>query len=300
MTGKIFNIERYHYTDGSGIRILVFLKGCSLRCPWCSNPESQNVLPQLAFVQNRCVNCGRCVPVCETQAIYFDSDGKIGLDRQKCTNCGRCVEWCFHDARTLFGKEITSSDLMKEILKERDYFIRSHGGVTFSGGEPTLQAEFVRECSLKCRQEYINTAIETSGAVPWEKLKMATEHIDEILYDIKILDEETFRTFSEYSVSHILDNLRKLREMDKKVRIRCPIIPGYNMKESFIKEVIQIAKAYKIGQIDVLPFHQFGSYKYRALGMEYVLKDKKSLQKNQIENFREMIRSEGIYCIIGG
>lgn len=300
MTGRVFNIERYHYTDGSGIRVLVFLKGCSLKCPWCSNPESQNVFPQLAFVENRCMNCGRCIPACKAGAIYLDNDGRIGLEREKCTGCGKCVERCFHDARMLFGKKMTSDELMKEIMKERDYFIRSSGGVTFSGGEPAVQAEFVRECAFKCRQEYINTAIETSGAVSWENLWMATEYMDEILYDIKMLDEEVFRTFSDYSAAHILLNLRKLREKGKNVRIRCPIIPGYNMTEAFIKGVIHVAKDLEIRQIDLLPFHQLGSYKYKALGLDYSLKDSKSLRKEEMNLFRDLILSEGMVCVVGG
>ena len=207
MTGKVFNIERYHYTDGAGIRILVFLKGCTLRCPWCSNPESQALSPQLAFNKNKCVNCGRCIPACEHHAIFIE-DGEVKLDRSLCVSCGACVKRCFYDARTLFGRDMTVDELMEEILKDRDFYKRSGGGVTFSGGEAALQPEFVRECTRRCGLEYIDTAIETAGAVPREHLLYAVEGMGEILYDIKTLEEEVFRTFSDYSVEQILGNLK--------------------------------------------------------------------------------------------
>ena len=174
MKGNILNIERYHYTDGNGIRIMVFMKGCNLRCLWCSNPESQRYNPQLAFNKNKCVNCGRCLTQCPQQAIYIDGR-EVCMDYSLCRNCGRCVNACYSDARILYGKEMSVDEVMAEILKERNYFVRSKGGVTFSGGEAALQADFVRECSRRCRLEYINTAIETAGAVPWEQLWHAVE-----------------------------------------------------------------------------------------------------------------------------
>lgn len=299
MTGKVFNIERYHYTDGAGIRILVFLKGCTLKCPWCSNPESQVMAPQLAFNKNKCLKCGRCIPACENNAIFMEN-GEVTVDRSVCTHCGACVKRCFYDARTLFGRDMTVDELMKEILKDRDFYKRSKGGVTFSGGEAALQPEFVRECTRRCGLEYIDTAIETAGAVPREMLLYAVEEMGEILYDIKTLEEEVFCTFSDYSVRHILDNLKAVCEMGKKVRIRCPIIPGVNQKEEFIQQVIEVAMENGIERIDLLPFHQLGSYKYRTIGKEYALRGLPSMTKEAVAGYGDMIRREGIACVIGG
>ncbi|HML36438.1 MAG TPA: glycyl-radical enzyme activating protein [Bacillota bacterium] len=299
MTGTVFNIERYHYTDGEGIRTLVFLKGCTLRCPWCCNPESQLASPQLAFNKNKCVNCGRCIPACPSHAIFIE-DGEVVMDREKCTNCGACVERCFYDARILFGREMTVDELMQEIMKDMDYYARSKGGVTFSGGEPAMQPEFVRECVRRCRREYIDTAIETAGAIPWEMLYTAAEQIDEILFDIKTLDDETFRAFTAYSVEHVLGNLKRLCEAGKKVRIRCPIVPGVNKNEDFIRQVIRIAKENGIKRIDLLPFHQLGSYKYRAVGLDYSLGGLKTMRNEEVAGYADMIRGEGLDCAIGG
>lgn len=148
MKGNILNIERYHYTDGNGIRIMVFMKGCNLRCLWCSNPESQRYTPQLAFNKNKCVNCGRCITQCTQHAIYMDG-GKVYMDHSLCRNCGRCVNVCFSDARILYGKEMSVDEVMAEILKERNYFVRSKGGVTFSGGRSCFAGGFCQGMQQK-------------------------------------------------------------------------------------------------------------------------------------------------------
>lgn len=299
MKGNILNIERYHYTDGNGIRIMVFMKGCNLRCLWCSNPESQRYNPQLAFNKNKCVNCGRCLTQCPQQAIYIDGR-EVCMDYSLCRNCGRCVNACYSDARILYGKEMSVDEVMAEILKERNYFVRSKGGVTFSGGEAALQANFVRECSRRCRLEYINTAIETAGAVPWEQLWHAVEYIDEVLFDIKTLEDADFKKISREPLQLVLQNLSKLCEKGKQVRIRCPIIPGFNYSAEFIKKVVNVALENGVKQIDLLPFHQMGSYKYKSLNKPYAFKEEKALERDAVIPYAEFIRANGIKCLIGG
>lgn len=299
MKGNILNIERYHYTDGNGIRIMVFMKGCNLRCLWCSNPESQRYNPQLAFNKNKCVNCGRCLTQCPQQAIYIDGR-EVCMDYSLCRNCGRCVNACYSDARILYGKEMSVDEVMAEILKERNYFVRSKGGVTFSGGEAALQADFVRECSRRCRLEYINTAIETAGAVPWEQLWHAVEYIDEVLFDIKTLEDVDFKKISREPLQLVLQNLSTLCAKGKQVRIRCPIIPGFNYSMEFIKKVVNVALENGVKQIDLLPFHQMGSYKYKSLNKPYAFKEEKALERDAVIPYAEFIRANGIKCLIGG
>lgn len=299
MKGNILNIERYHYTDGNGIRIMVFMKGCNLRCLWCSNPESQRYNPQLAFNKNKCVNCGRCLTQCPQQAIYIDGR-EVCMDYSLCRNCGRCVNACYSDARILYGKEMSVDEVMAEILKERNYFVKSKGGVTFSGGEAALQADFVRECSRRCRLEYINTAIETAGAVPWEQLWHAVEYIDEVLFDIKTLEDADFKKISREPLQLVLQNLSKLCAKGKQVRIRCPIIPGFNYSKEFIKKVVNVALENGVKQIDLLPFHQMGSYKYKSLNKPYAFKEEKALERDAVIPYADFIRANGIKCLIGG
>ena len=208
-------------------------------------------------------------------------NGKVYMNHNLCHNCGKCVNTCFSDARILYGKEMSVDEVMAEILKERSYFVRSKGGVTFSGGEAALQADFVRECSRRCRLEYINTAIETAGAVRWETLWHGVEYIDEVL-------------------QLVLDNLSRLCDKGKKVRIRCPIIPGFNDHLEFIQGVVKIALENGIEQIDLLPFHQMGSYKYKSLDKPYAYKEEKALEKDVLIPFAKIIREKGIKCLIGG
>ena len=278
---------------------MVFMKGCNLRCLWCSNPESQRYNPQLAFNKNKCVNCGRCLTQCPQQAIYIDGR-EVCMYYSLCRNCGRCVNACYSDARILYGKEMSVDEVMTEILKERNYFVRSKGGVTFSGGEAALQADFVRECSRRCRLEYINTAIETAGAVPWEQLWHAVEYIDEVLFDIKTLEDADFKKISREPLQLVLQNLSKLCEKGKQVRIRCPIIPGFNYSKEFIKKVVNVALENGVKQIDLLPFHQMGSYKYKSLNKPYAFKEEKALERDAVIPYAEFIRANGIKCLIGG
>ena len=207
---------------------------------------------------------------------------------------------CYSDARILYGKEMSVDEVMAEILKERNYFVRSKGGVTFSGGEAALQADFVRECSRRCRLEYINTAIETAGAVPWEQLWHAVEYIDEVLFDIKTLEEADFQKISREPLQLVLQNLSKLCEKGKQVRIRCPIIPGFNYSAEFIKKVVNVALENGVKQIDLLPFHQMGSYKYKSLNKPYAFKEEKALERDAVIPYAEFIRANGIKCLIGG
>ena len=170
---------------------------------------------QMAFNANKCLKCGRCIPACPNGAISL-KDGEIVTDRKLCTSCGACVDRCFYDARTLFGRDMTVDQVITEVLKDKNYFVRSKGGVTFSGGEAALQPEFVRECIRRCRLEFIDTAIETAGAVPWEMLYRAAEHAGEILFDLKTLDDRRFKEFSSYPTAHILENLQKLCSAGKR------------------------------------------------------------------------------------
>ena len=222
------------------------------------------------------------------------------MDYSLCRNCGRCVNACYSDARILYGKEMSVDEVMAEILKERNYFVRSKGGVTFSGGEAALQADFVRECSRRCRLEYINTAIETAGAVPWEQLWHAVEYIDEVLFDIKTLEDADFKKISREPLQLVLQNLSKLCAKGKQVRIRCPIIPGFNYSKEFIKKVVNVALENGVKQIDLLPFHQMGSYKYKSLNKPYAFKEEKALERDAVIPYADFIRANGIKCLIGG
>ncbi len=254
---------------------------------------------QLAFSKHKCIGCGRCIHACPQQAISVIGR-EVVTDRDMCEDCGQCVSKCSYDARTLFGKDMTADEVMDEIIKDREYYVRSKGGVTFSGGEATMQADFLRECIRRCSLEFIDTAVETCGAAPWDTLWWALEYAGEILFDIKILDEKQFCAFSGYSVRHILDNVKKLREKGKQVRLRCPIVPSFNRSPDFVRQVVSLAKENGIGRIDLLPFHQLGSYKYQALDREYSLASLKTLDHKDVEPLAQIVRQAGLLCVVGG
>lgn len=299
LTGTIFNIERFHTHDGEGIRTLVFLKGCLLECPWCCNPESQEIYPQLGTKYNLCVGCGACVKSCPQKAVRME-EGRPITDSKACSLCGKCIGVCLQDAREIYGKQMTAYEVHKEVVRDESFFRRSGGGVTFSGGEPCLQAEFVEECSRLCRLSGVDVNIETCGAVSYEKLERTVRHASLVLMDIKLLDERFSSISYGLSPDVVTDNLSRLVKSGKNVRIRCPIIPGYNDKPEFISKVIDVAKHNGIGRVDLLPFHQFGSYKYESLNKGYILKDVPPLKESDIESFRQMILQAGIQSVTGG
>lgn len=297
--GIVFNIEHFHIHDGSGIRTLVFLKGCHLRCPWCCNPESQDMKTQIAVYKNLCKLCLVCENACPQKAIYH-KDGSLFLNRDLCNSCGECVKKCPHKAREMFGKVMTVEEVMDEVKKDASFYQRSGGGVTLSGGEATLQPEFARGILEACKKEYFNTAVETCGTIKWEYLWMAVEYADEILFDIKYTDPDTFKKISSVPLSVVKENARKLKERGKEVAFRCPIIPDCNDDNTHISNVISWAKELNIGRVDILPFHQLGKHKYASLGLEYELGENKPPEDGRISEIEKMIADAGLKVTIGG
>lgn len=304
LKGMVFNIERYHINDGTGIRTAVFLKGCNLRCPWCSNPESQAFKKQLVVHEKLCKRCLICERLCPTKAIYHIGD-KILLNENLCNFCGKCVEVCFGAARELYGKEMTVSEVMVHVLKDTPFYRRSGGGITVTGGEPLLQADFTRSLLKECKKEYISTAVETCGIIEWEKAWKALEYADEILLDIKTTCPEKVSAFldnesGEKIIQTQKTNIRKLKENEKNVIFRCPIIPGYNFEVQHIIDILSWAKEFNIDRIDLLPYHEYGKHKYRSLGVDYKCNGIKTLGHAELNEFKSMILALGYECEIGG
>lgn len=235
MTGTIFNIQRFSVNDGPGIRTTVFLKGCPLHCAWCHNPESISPEKDLMLHEDRCIRCGDCVAVCEQHAIRSDNGGFV-TDREKCIRCGRCLDVCYAEARVLMGKEVTADEVMAEIVKDTVFFDQSSGGVTFSGGEPLLQHQFLTSLLEACKKKAIHTAVDTSGHIPADILRDVSRSVDLFLYDVKTLDDAVHQKFAGVSNRRILENLRLLIDLGKEIIVRVPIIPEINdnLEESHV------------------------------------------------------------------
>jgi pyruvate formate lyase activating enzyme len=295
--GRIFNIQRFSVQDGPGIRTTVFMKGCSLACPWCSNPESQAPDPELGYADSLCDGCGRCIPVCEPQAISSRGE-KVWLERERCDDCGRCVEVCAPGALKMFGREISVEEALREIRKDAPYYRNSKGGVTASGGEPLRQPRFVASLFRRCQESGIHTALDTCGHAPRDALRDVLEHTDLVLYDLKLIDDERHIEILETSNHPILDNARFVAASGVPLIARIPLIPGITETEENVRAAARFIE--ELGEavtaIHLLPYHRFGLDKYRMLDRDCPLAELAPLSEERIRAVVESLGALGLGC----
>ena len=271
MTGLIFNVQRFSVNDGPGIRTTVFLKGCPLHCTWCHNPESLSSVREIALRADRCIQCGDCLSICKHGAIYRE-DGLYLIQRERCIQCGDCSDVCAADARTLIGREMTVEEVMKEIRTDTSFFNQSGGGVTFSGGEPLLQHEFLSALLETCRLEGIHTTVDTTGFTSAAILKSIAKNTDLFYYDLKLFNDAKHRELTGVSNQIVLQNLKLLAAWNTRVIVRIPLIPTLNDDEENIRALGDfIASLHTIQEIHLLPYHRSGIDKYKRIGAEYTL-----------------------------
>lgn len=266
--GIVFDVQRFSIHDGLGIRTLVFMKGCPLKCLWCSNPESQKIKPETAFIKNNCIKCGSCYSECEEKAIGKED---FDIDRNLCINCGRCETVCPTNTKKTIGYIITVEKLFEKIDKDRIFYRNSEGGVTVGGGEPTVQPEFVASFLKMCKDNNVHTSIETCGYAKWRDVESIIENVDSAFFDIKCMDNNKHKILTGVENGIILDNIAKAAEKIP-VTIRTPIIPGYNdYEENLIDTINFSSQLKKINGIEFLMYHSLGVYKYDWIGREYSL-----------------------------
>jgi len=300
LIGRIFEIERFAVNDGPGIRTLVFLKGCSLRCIWCCNPESQVHRTQLVSWKNRCLNCGYCIEKCEADALTKTPEG-IVIDHTRCTVCGTCTDVCYAEALVLIGKEMTPEEVLEKVLKDEKFYQKSEGGVTFSGGEPFDQSAFLLRTAELCKEHDIHAAVETCGAVSWKTLEASLPLIDLFLYDLKMIDSSEHKQCTGVPNDRILDNFKRLVVADKEIRVRIPIIPGYNDGDTALGALVKFLKDNAPGiPVDLLPYHRLGRSKYDGLGIGYTLDALEPPSSERMSSIRKRFEVEGFPVTIGG
>jgi len=300
VTGIVFNVQRYSIHDGPGIRTTVFFKGCPMGCEWCHNPESRAETPELSLLPSRCVACGACVEACPHAAVV-QRNGTIETDRSHCTACGACAEVCPSGARSLLGSRMSAEQLLAEVDRDRVFYEESDGGVTFSGGEPLAQAEFLLECLGACKQRGLHTAVDTAGYAPAETLWRVARLTDLFLYDLKLMDDARHREHLGVSNTLILDNLRGLCERGFPTWLRLPLIPGINDDEPNLAATADFVGALKgPPPVHLLPYHRIGSTKYEQLGLRYSLPGIDPPTDAMLAAVVRRLRARGLDVKIGG
>lgn len=294
MKGTVLNIQHFSLHDGPGIRTVVFLKGCPLRCLWCHNPESNTTRPQLAVTESRCIRCGACLSVCP-EGVFTLRDGVRGVDFSRCTGCGRCEEECMAGALEIMGKEREAEEVMDEVLRDLPYFTDSGGGLTVSGGEPTLQADFAEVLLRTATAHGINTAVETCGFAPWAGLEKLLPVTDTFLYDLKILDAAAHKAATGADNALIHENLRRLAEHGASVIIRMPVIPGYTDSpanfEAAADLILSLPASYPV---EVLSYNEMAGSKHPRLGLTYALAGVRKDDGHDPEALAEILRRRGL------
>ncbi len=282
--GKIFEIKRFAVHDGDGIRTTVFFKGCPLSCVWCHNPEGISYKSELAYYESKCVGCGECVKGCSVGAQKM-VDGKHVFDRSLCVSCGICVDVCFSEALKLYGREIGVEELLVDLLADKDFYDTSGGGVTLSGGECLKQADFCAELLKRLKENGVNTAVDTCGYVGRDALDKVIPYTDVFLFDVKAIDEDVHIACTGRSNTLILENLRYLDSLGKKIEIRFPFVPEKNSAQAQ-KIADFLSDLQNIVRVRVLPYHNFAGSKYESLNMENTLPDKLPTEK-ELEEARK-------------
>ena len=289
--GTVFNIQRFSTSDGTGIRTTVFLKGCPLKCVWCHNPESHSASPQNFYRAELCISCGICAEVCERKAHSFVDNEHI-LNRSICNACGCCAENCPANALELCGEIKAVEEIIETALRDKQFYEQSGGGITFSGGEPLMQYDFLLELLKSAKEQGLHTAIETSGYSEKDLLRL-NEYTDLWLFDIKLFDEEDHKKYTGVSNEIIFKNLRLLDEAGANIILRCPIIPDINFKKEHFESIGKLATDLKnVKEIHLEPYHPLGISKSEQIGKTYIYENKEFLAREKLEPFAKELKEK--------
>ena len=297
--GLVFDIQRFSIHDGPGIRTTVFLKGCPLRCPWCHNPEGQENVPELLLAPALCIRCGTCVEACPDQAATAAAEAPT--NGANCTRCGACVEACASGARRMAGASLTAAEVLAAVDKDRVFYVESGGGVTFSGGEPLMQAAFLRACLEGSRERGHHTVVDTCCHAPTRELLDVAAAVDLFLFDLKLMDDARHRELLGVSNRLILDNARALGKRGAPMWLRVPLLPGVNDDQDNLEATARFARTLgSVVQVNLLPYHRTGSEKYRRLGRPDGMESRPEPTPERVAEVVAFLSKQGLNVKVGG
>ncbi|MHA1150536.1 MAG: glycyl-radical enzyme activating protein [Promethearchaeota archaeon] len=300
MNGIIFDIQNYAVYDGPGIRTLVFFKGCPLSCQWCQNPESQKIEPEISYFSEKCTVCGTCVKICPNNALRLFND-KVLRDTEKCVVCGKCVEVCPNEVMEIIGKECSADDIVDIVSADKPFYDNSGGGVTITGGEATIQPRFLFELLSLLKKQGIHTAIETCGYFKDDLIHDLIENVDLFLYDIKHIDSDLHKKFTNVSNEKIIANFEKILNLVSSDRlvVRIPIIPRVNTDLKIIKKIAEylVKTGYK-GPIHLMPYNKLAKTKYEKIGRGEFYKDFGDLTETLLESIIKELKKKSFEVVV--
>lgn len=288
--GFIFDIQPFSLHDGPGTRTTVFMQGCPLRCKWCHNPESQPFGGAMLYYPSKCIGCGACAEVCEN-----GSPVRTALHTEKCAVCGKCADECYAEAVKKSGRSISEDELFEETIRDKAVYVQSGGGVTFSGGEPLMQAEFIAPVMKRLKADGVHIAVETSLCMKWDNIEKVIGLVDLFFVDIKCVSPDIHKVGVGVDNSVILENIKKLSAAGADMILRTPVVPGFNADEAEIGKIGAFIKSLPGGhKAELLAYHGMCSPKYAALGREFPCEGVPEPTREEMEKYTEILNNMGI------